>query len=143
MSKLSTYSPLDVKMIFKGIEAKGFKKGTFIKVTRNTPVWSTQIGADGEVTRVQTGDDTGMVEMTLQAASPTNKAFSLVIQSDRQNRDGVGVCSVRDLNGLDIHTSEEAFIMSSPDAEYAEEPGDRVWKIFCTNIFSFSGGSVL
>ncbi len=50
---------------------------------------------------------------------------------------------MRDLNGLDKHTSEEAFIMSTPDAEYAEDAGERVWKIFCTNIDTFSGGSVL
>ncbi len=141
--KLHTYDPLDMKIVFKGVEARGYKKGTFIKVSRNTPLWSTQVGADGEVTRVMSRDATGMIEVTFVAASPTNKAFSDIVKSDILNKDGVGVASVRDLNGLDKHTSEEAFIMSTADAEYAEDAGERTWKIFCTNIDTFSGGSVL
>lgn len=140
---LHTYDPLNIKIIFKGVEVRGFKKGTFVKVSRTTPTWSIQESADGEVTRVRSRSRTGTIEITLIAASSTNKDFAQIMASDELNGDGVGVASVRDLGSNDKHTSEEAFLIQPPEAEYAEDAGERMWKIQCTNLDTFSGGSVL
>jgi len=143
MAELHTYDPQQIKVIFKGVEIKGFKKGSFVKVTRSTPTWSKQVGADGEVTRVRSRDKTGTIEVTLVAASPSNQQLADIMKSDELNGDGIGTASVRDLNGLDKHTSEKAWLITPPDAEYAEDAGERVWKLDCTELDTYSGGSTL
>lgn len=140
---LHTYDPLAVKVIFNGIEVRGFKKGTFVKVSRSTPTWSVQESADGEVTRIRSRSKLGMMEITLTAQSSTNRDFATLVKSDELNGDAVGVASVRDLNGNDLHTSQAAWLVAPADAEYGEDPGDRVWKLQCTELDTFSGGSVL
>lgn len=143
MAVLHTYDPLQIKVAFKAVTAHGFAKGTFVKVKRSQPVWSIQIGADGEVVRIRSRDKTGTIELTLQAASETNLAFANIVKSDELNSDGVGTASVRDLNGLDKHTSEKAWLEGPPPSEYATDAGDRTWVIHCTDLDTFSGGSVL
>lgn len=141
--KLNLYDPEKIKIVFKGVEVRGIKKGSFVKIKRTTPTWSIQEGADGAVTRVKSQSRTGTIEITLVAGSQTNKQFADIMASDELNDDGVGVASVRDLNGLDKHTSQEAWLVQPPDAEYAEDAGERVWMIQCTNLFTFSGGSTV
>lgn len=140
---LKTYDPLQIKIIFKGIEFKGFKKGTFVKVSRSTPLWSVQEGSDGFVTRVRSRSKLGTMEVTLVAASPTNKQLSDVVRSDAANGDGVAPASVRDLNGLDKYISEAAFILNPADGEFAEDAGERMWKFQLTNLDMFSGGATI
>ncbi len=141
--QLHNYVPNQIKIIFKGIEVRGIKKGTFCKVSTSTPTWTDQISADGEdMTRIQSLDESGFIEVTLDAASETNRQFAQIIQSDKVNKDGVGVASVRDLNGNDKHTSEKSWLVQPADAEYAAESGDRVWKIRCMKLKTFSGGSL-
>lgn len=142
-NQLHTYDPLAVKIIFRGIEVRGIKKGTFVKVSRSTPTWSVQESADGEVTRVRSRSKLGTAEITLTQASATNRDFATFMASDELLGDGVGVFSVRDLNGLDLHTSEAAWIMQPAEGEYGEDPGDRVWKLQLTNLDTFTGGAVL
>ena len=140
---LHTYDPLQIKVIFKGVEVRGIKKGTFVKVSRSTPTWSAQVSGDGQdVTRIRARDKTGMIEITLIAGSETNRQFADIMRSDELNGDGVGVGSVRDLNGNDKPTSEQAWLVQPAEAEYAEDAGDRVWKIYCVNLDTFSGGSL-
>src|SRR4051812_5145965 len=114
---LHTYDPEKIKIIFKGIEARGKKKGTFAKVSRSTPTWSVQESADGEVTRVRSQSKLGMLEITLTAGSSTNAEFAALVVAGELNSDGsdVGVCSIRDLNGLDLHSSEEAWLIAPAD----------------------------
>lgn len=142
MAILHTYDPLQLKSVFKAVEIHGYAKGTFVKVKRSQPVWKIEVGADGEKTRVQSRDNSGTIEFTLMAGSATNKALADIMKSDEANGDGVGTVSVRDLNGNDKHSSEKAFLIQPPEAEYGEDAGTRVWMIQCTDLDTFSGGSV-
>lgn len=141
--QLHQYVPNQIKIIFKGVEARGIKKGTFCKVSYATDVWTDSISADGEdMTRVQSLDESGWIEITLEAGSETNRQFMEIIASDKINRDGVGAASVRDLNGNDKHTSEKSWLTLVPPSEYAEAAGERMWKIRCMKLKSFVGGSL-
>lgn len=143
MAELHTYDPREIKAAFKNIEIRGFAKGTFISVKRSSPTWSMQVSADGEVTRVRSRDKTGTIQFTLVAGSACNKQLALVMKSDEQNADGIGVVSVRDQNGNDKHISEKAWLVQPPEVDYAEDAGVRVWMIQCTDLDTFSGGSVV
>ena len=69
MARPHTYDPLQIKCAFKGVELHGFKKGTFVKVSRSQDTWTMQKGADGETTRTRSRDASGTIEFTLVAGS--------------------------------------------------------------------------
>ena len=105
--------------------------------------WSDQVGADGEMTRVRSRNTSGEVTLTLVAATATNQALALLQLEDEQFGTGVGVLSIRDTNGLDLHKSNQAWITMPPEAEYAKEATNREWTFRCKNLITNSGGSVL
>jgi hypothetical protein len=141
-TKLHTYVPLEIKVIFKGTEARGITKGTFCTVKRSQPMWSMTMSGDGQdATRVQSLDKSGVVEVTLDAGSETNKLYSNILKSDEVNKDGVGALTVQDLNGNDLHTSEKAFLLGYTEVEYGENAGARRYMIQCVELVTFSGGS--
>jgi hypothetical protein len=141
-TKLHNYVASEIKIIFKGTEARGITKGTFCTVKRSQPVWTLVISGDGQnATRVQSLDKTGMVEVTLDPGTETNKLYSNIIKSDEVNKDGVGSLTVQDLNGNDLHTSEKAFITGYSEVEYGENAGARRYMIQCVELVTFSGGS--
>jgi hypothetical protein len=143
MADLHTYDPLQIVVIFRGIQISGYADGTFVKVERSEDTWSDQVGADGEMTRVRSRNRSGLITVTLVAGSPTNQLLAAVQQEDENFSTGVGSVMVKDLNGLDLHTGESAWLVKPPDAEYKKEAGEREWRIRVKDLKSNSGGSVL
>jgi hypothetical protein len=141
--QLHTYVPSEIKIIFKGVEVRGIKKGTFCKITPGSDTWSMKKSGDGkDTTRVLSEDDSAMVEITVEHGSDTNRQFDDILESDKVNRDGVGAITVKDLNGNDKHTGEAAWIVVAPPGEYGEDGGDRTWKIQVASMETHTRGSV-
>ena len=140
---LHTYDPLQIVVAFAGLQISGYADGTFVKVSRDADTWSDQVGADGVVTRVRSRNQMGTVEITLVAGTPTNQALATIMTQDELFGTGVSAVTVQDLNGLDLHTGDAAWLVKPPDAEYAKEAKDRVWKIRVKKLVTNSGGSVL
>lgn len=143
MSELHTYDPLAIIAVFKGVTINGYADGTFVKVERSEDTWSDQIGCDGEHTRIRSRNRSGMITFTLVAGSPVNQLLAAIALADEQFGSGVGPITVKDANGLDLHTGESAWIVKPADAEYKKEAGDREWRIRVKDLQTNSGGSVL
>lgn len=62
----NSYDPTKVNLFAKDHRTVGFAEGTMISGSRSTDKQSMNVGSKGEVTFVQTGDDTGTVEITLK-----------------------------------------------------------------------------
>ncbi len=141
--ELHTYDPLQIVIVFKGLRIQGYADGTYVKVSRSVDTWADQVGADGQMTRVRTRDQSGTITLTLVAASQSNKDLALLALEDEQFGNGVGTASIRDLNGLDLHKGESGWIKKPPEAEYGKDAGTREWVIRVQKLETFSGGSVL
>lgn len=143
MSNLHTYDPLQIVIVFGGLQIQGYAEKSFVKVARSEDTWSDQVGADGEMTRVRSRNKSGTITITLVAGAPSNKDLAAIAVADEQFGTGVKTIAVRDLNGLDLHKAEKAWIKKPPEADYSNEAGDREWVIRCKDLDTFSGGSVL
>lgn len=141
--ELHTYDPLQIVIVFKSLRLQGYADGTYVKVARSVDTWTDQVGADGQMTRVRTRDQSGTITITLVAASQSNRDLALLALEDEQFGNGVGTVSVRDLNGLDLHKGESAWVKKPSDAEYGKDAGTREWVIRVQKLETFSGGSVL
>lgn len=142
---LHTYDPLQIVVVFAGNHLQGYADSSFVKVERSEDTWSDQVGADGQVTRVRSRNKTGNVTLTLVAASATNQILAGIIAAAENSTApiDVGTLSIRDLNGLDLHTAEKAWLKRPANAEYAKDAGTREWMFRCAELITNSGGSVL
>lgn len=124
---MKTYDPKDVIVTFGGVSLSGFADGTFISVTASMERFQKVVGADGEVARGRSNDDTHEVTITLMQTSPSNDDLAAIAKSDRQSNDGVRALAIRDLGGNTLMFWPEAWVRQTPDIEFAKEVGERAW----------------
>lgn len=122
-----SYDPKKVIITFGGTPLMGFGDGTFIKVTSSSDAWTKKVGADGEVVRSRSNDDTSGVEVTLLQTSTSNTVLSTIVDLDLRFGTGALPLSITDLNGNAIFFWASAWCTKRPDVEYGKEASDVVW----------------
>lgn len=124
------YDPTKVKIIANGIRIKDFAEDTFIKISRNNPMRSPSVGADGNLTINRSADNTGMCEITIKNNSASNAVLKTLAALD-----GGFPLAIVDLNySGDLGASTAfAWIENLPDFERAAQLGESTWPIILSN----------
>lgn len=137
------YDPGRIAGSWKGIPFLGFMDGTFVNAERNEDAFSMSVGAQGDVTRVRSRNRTGLVTITLQAASPTNDLLTAQAQLDELSGVSYGPLQIEDLNGNTLLLASVAWIKKAPAVEFGTEAGSREWVFECADLEMSVGGAVL
>lgn len=141
-----TYDPSKNVVNIAGITITGFAKGdNTIKLTRSTEKWSYEPGGmSSEGVYIKSTDDSAMLELTLQATSPSNRDLSNLYKKDLKDNTGKGAISVEDLNTEQtIFASETGRIMNCPDYGRGDALATVVWKVHLAKLTdSFHDGSI-
>lgn len=138
---VETYSPKRVEVIFGGVPMRGFSDGTFVSVERTSEAFTTNVGADGEVSRTHSADKTGKITITLQQTSDSNDYLSALVIGDEVSLLGQLPILVKDTNGRTIVESPCAWIDKVANSEFGNELSDREWVISCSELIAFVGGN--
>ena len=139
--EVSNYSGADVTIVFAGITISGVADGTFVKVVRDNPMFTSTTGADGEGARAKSSDASGTVTVTLLQTSNSNDALSAQAALDEANGSGMGALMVKDGSGRSIAHAEKAWIERYSDLELGREIGNREWVFKSTNLELFVAGN--
>ena len=127
---MKTYNPKKVVVTLDGVPVEGFVPGTFINIEPNdSDGFKKQVGADGEVGRAQSNDNTHKVTITLMQTSASNAHFSSVRKTDKLTGTSVHPLSITDLNGESLHYWPEAWILGDPTWSYGNELTERQWTL--------------
>ena len=105
---VNTYDPKKVIITFGGVPITGFADGTFVQIDPNAEMWTKKVGADGEVTRSQSNDNTHTVQITLQQSSASNDYLSTCMNADKLTGMGMLPLSITDL----YYSSAQCIIVS-------------------------------
>jgi hypothetical protein len=141
-TKVKSYDPKKVIVNYGGITLSGFEDGTFVEVKPSSDTWTRKVGADGEVVRVRSNDDTSEVTVTLQQVSPSNDYLSGIRIADATTGlGGVLPLSIVDLSGTTVMFFPQAWIKKMPDVSRAKDAGNTQW-VFDTGqaASNFVGG---
>lgn len=126
---VKTYDPKKVIITFGTHTISGYADGTFISITPATDRFSKNVGADGEVTRTQSNDNTDEVVITVKQTSSSNDYLSQVAFNDRFLGTGKLPLSIVDIGGTTIANYTEAWIRTEAAIENSNEASDRVWTL--------------
>lgn len=124
---VKTYDPKKVIVSFGGVPITGWADGAFIKVVAHGDRFSKKVGADGEVMRGRSNDDTHTVEITINQTSLSNTYLNSIKEIDRLTNLGIRALSITDINGGGLDFWPQAWIQKTPDIEYAKDVGSRTW----------------
>lgn len=143
MAYFKNYSPSLVTMSFRDINVVGIAESTFVEVERNEDGFSTQAGANGDVTRTRNLNRTGKVTITLQQASPTNDLLTSAYRLDELTGSGYGAIQIKDLSGTAVCEATHAWILKLPKMERAKESGSVIWVFECADLKLYVGGNLI
>lgn len=129
MAGVKSYSSKKVVITANGVPITGFVDGSFVNVSPNSENVFRTVGADGEVSRSLSADNTNNVTITLQQTSLGNDILNGFAIADKLDGSGAFALSVADLSGRTIHFWPEAWVNNDPEEDFGTEVGERGWTI--------------
>jgi hypothetical protein len=139
---MHTYSPDKVNAQLGPVRMAGFGPDTMIEIEFEADAYSKTVGADGEVARTKSSNQSGEIRVTLLQTSPTNALLSALFKRDQQNSTGVETFGLIDAFGRTVFTASKAWIKKQPVISYANEVEVREWTIDFAKGDLFVGGAL-
>jgi len=125
---VGTYDPKKVIINFGGNILGGFADGTFVEIApSDADGFKKKVGADGEVVRSMSADNTHQVTVTLLQSSLSNQELSTIRDQDKLTGLSMMSLTITDLNGTTMGFWPQAWIRGDPTWGYGKEDTDRQW----------------
>lgn len=126
MSRVKTYDPKKVTVMYNGMVVTGFAEGSMVKCEKNEDNNTPHVGVLGEVSRAVNADNTGKITISLAGTSPWIGIFSRLASSNE-----LSSCTVIDMNDAGVNIGgSECWIIKSPDVNIGKEVEDQDIEIF-------------
>jgi hypothetical protein len=124
-----TYDPKKVIITLGGVPIVGYADGSFVNVEGNAETWTKKVGADGEVNRALSNDNTHTITITLLQTSLSNQYLKNVYKADKATGLGMLPLGFTDLNDMETKFWPEAWVAQEPPKGRAKETTDTQWVI--------------
>jgi hypothetical protein len=125
---VTNFDPKKVIIIFGGVPIDGYADGAFAELAAsNADGFTRQVGADGEVMRVMSNDNTHTLTITLMQSSLSNQALSVIRNTDKLAGKSILPLSITDLNGGSLFTWPQAWIHGDPTWGFSKDGTERQW----------------
>ncbi len=129
-----TYDPKKVVLLLGGVPINGYADGTFVQIDPSGDTWTKKVGADGEVARAMTNDNTHTVQITLMQTSLSNAYLKSVMNADKLTGLGMLPLSFTDLNTMEEKFWPQAWVSVEPSTGRAKETTDVQWTLHTGQI---------
>jgi hypothetical protein len=126
---VSTYDAKKVIITLGGVPIGGYADGTFVQVDPNSGTWTKKVGADGEVARALSNDNTHTFVITLMQTSLSNAYLRTVMNADKLTGLGILPLLFTDLNSMETHFWPQAWVTADPSIGRAKETTDMQWTL--------------
>jgi hypothetical protein len=126
--KLWTYSPEDVAITIGGFYSiEGIVEGTFVKVKKDLPTYTSVRSTDGNMARSKVTNSSYTIDISLMSSSPSNDVLTRFWQLDELTNTGKFPFLVRDTRGTGYFFSPETWIEGVPELSYADTVNSNTW----------------
>jgi hypothetical protein len=134
---LKTYDSNKVNISFAGRTIdKGRADGEFVSTEYATETFTTKVGADGEVTRSKSNDNSATIKIKVMQTSAGHALLTQLHALARASVNGsdVGAFELRDLNGNMLERADECYIEKAPPSAFGKEAVEREWTLRAANL---------
>lgn len=138
---MKTWDFKQVQVIFGGNLLTGFVADGAITGDPAADDFTVQNGADGEVSRSKSNNNTWVFKLKFMQSANANDVLSAIRVSDKLSNAGVKPFMIKDLNGGTLVAERQAFIGKAPSLGMGAEAGDREWTLILPNPDVVIGGN--
>lgn len=137
------YDPTRTLVTFGIAPLIGRAPGKSLDIRRDSPMWKTVKGTNGEMKRVRNRDKGGTIEVVLRGTAPANKVLGLLAKVDETHGTIIQPLVITDtLNGA-LFISTSAYLEAYANMGYATSEGDVRWRFKCDELdMTYPGLSV-
>lgn len=116
------------------IPVSGFSDSDAITIAKDSDAWEKTVGADGEVCRHKTNNDSGTITFNLIYSAHVTALLDALRQLDETTGAGAVPVTCLDLaSGTEVF-APSAWIKKSPDLTFGKQAGPRQWVLDCSRI---------
>jgi hypothetical protein len=116
--------------------------GTFIDLEQDENAYKKTVGADGEVSRSRSNNQTGTLKLTLKQTSPGNDVLSSLYDLDLVSNAGIFPVTIEEGGGgRTLMFAQAAWIEKLAKLDYGKDIVGREWVIALSDIKAFIGGN--
>ena len=124
------WDPKELVINYGGSIIDGFADGTMVNIAAHDPdYWKKVTGADGEMGRFKSADNSHEITITLLQLSESNEELFNQFQTDVQSGHNMKPLTITDNNGTVMGYWPEAWIRGEPEFPLGKENQDRQWTI--------------
>jgi len=123
-----SYSPNDVTLTFGGYVLTNWDS---IEVKRLQPSFKMVRGIRGKNTRIRTQNTAAEITITVPTTSITNVVLSEIVEQDEILGTGRIIVSIKDVSGMEVFNTPDAFIEGQAVRSYSSDMSTRVWTLQC------------
>lgn len=139
------YDAAQVTIVVCGILIdSGFDDGEFLSIEQAEAIYTKKVGADGEVTRSRTNDNSATCTITLMSTSDSNTYLGALTNAGILAKNGadIGAFLVRDrVSGVCMYAADKCWVAAWPQVTYDKDATKRAWKIDVSNLLRVDAGS--
>ena len=139
---IATYSPEDIQVAIAGLlNITGFVEGSFVTISRDTPLFETSESADGLVSRTKRASKTFTVKLSLMSTSESNNVLTTLALLDHSSHIVKFPLLIKDSLGSTVFFSTSSWIENTPSIDYSTNINSREWSIRCSQSTIYVGGN--
>ena len=122
------------------IPVSGFADGDAVVIAKDSDAWTKTVGADGEVCRHRTNNESGSITLNLSFSSQTNTLLDALRMLDTATGAGDVPVTILDLASGTEFFAPSAWIKKAPDTTFGQVAGPRQWVLDCSRIIERNRG---
>ena len=141
---LLTYSPSDVSVTFAGKPIEGFSQDNMVRISRESPNYTSKRGMDGSVCVTQQRYSKWQVKIYLAQSSASNDFLSGVQQLVANNRIPIMEflpLIIKDNSGNTMFFAKDVWIEQIPEISFNNSLDTREWIFMCNDVNYILGGN--
>jgi hypothetical protein len=130
MAAPKTHNSNEISVSFANLSLdSGRADGDFVTTEFNSELYTSKVGADGELTRSKTNDFSAKITIKLMSTSQGHKILLGLYNAARAEPNGGDLApfQLRDRNGGLVEHAETAWIEKAPANAFGKEVGEREW----------------
>ena len=128
MAQVETYAADSVAFILGGWRVEGWNR---ISVFYESPQFRVIKGIRGKNSRVRNTNTAAVIEVELASGNDASMIFDQIVAGDHTYGTARFNLQIKDILGLELFFSNEAFVEGFARRDYEGEASSRVWKIHC------------
>ena len=127
INKVKTYDCKKIIINYGGAPLTGFNDGDFIAIKPSSDRWTKKVGADGEIARSRSNDESSEVTLTLTQTSPANSVLTAFMEADRLSGKSILPLTVVDTISGTTFFWPQAWIKKVPEVTRGKELKQQEW----------------